>query len=66
MDLGRIMSKRAKRGKTKTIALPLAGRVAIGAMAVAAGAYQFAVSACERSTDTEAVRAPGPATVNSS
>src|SRR5690242_16228706 len=39
MDLGRIMSKRTKRGKTKTIALPLAGRVAIGAMAVAALGY---------------------------
>ena len=33
------MGKRAKRGKAKTLALPMAGRVAIGAAAVAAGGY---------------------------
>lgn len=38
---GENMSKRAKRRKTKTIALPVAGRVAIGAMAVAALAYSL-------------------------
>src|SRR5262249_45787118 len=30
------MSKRAKRGKAETLALPMVGRVAIGAVAVAA------------------------------
>ena len=33
------MSKRARRGKAKTLALPMAGRVAIGAVAVAALGY---------------------------
>ncbi|MBC9878395.1 L,D-transpeptidase [Bradyrhizobium sp. INPA01-394B] len=33
------MGKRAKRGKAKTLALPMAARVAIGAAAVAAGGY---------------------------
>lgn len=33
------MGKRAKRGKTETLALPVAGRVAIGAMAAAALGY---------------------------
>ena len=33
------MSKRAKRGKAKTLALPMVGRVAIGAVAVAALGY---------------------------
>jgi len=33
------MSKRAKRGKAKALALPMAGRVAIGAVAVAALGY---------------------------
>jgi hypothetical protein len=44
------MSKRAKRGKAETFALPMAGRVAIGAV---------------RATGTKAVRAPGPGVVNS-
>ncbi|MFT4119129.1 L,D-transpeptidase [Bradyrhizobium sp.] len=33
------MGKRAKRGKAKTLAIPMAGRVAIGAVAVAALGY---------------------------
>ncbi|WP_438275374.1 L,D-transpeptidase [Nitrobacter sp.] len=35
------MRKRTKRGKTKTLALPVAGRVAIGVMAVAALGYSL-------------------------
>jgi lipoprotein-anchoring transpeptidase ErfK/SrfK len=35
------MSKRAKRGKAETLALPMAGRVAIGAAAVAALGYSL-------------------------
>jgi lipoprotein-anchoring transpeptidase ErfK/SrfK len=35
------MSKRAKRGKAKTLALPMAGRVTIGAAAVAALGYSL-------------------------
>jgi lipoprotein-anchoring transpeptidase ErfK/SrfK len=35
------MSKRAKRGKAKTLALPMVGRVAIGAVAVAALGYSL-------------------------
>ena len=38
-DLGKDMSKRAKRGKADTFALPMAGRVAIGVVAVAALGY---------------------------
>src|SRR5947209_9166919 len=38
-DLGNDLSKRAKRGKADTLALPMAGRVAIGAVAVAALGY---------------------------
>src|ERR1700722_6213201 len=38
-DLGRVMSKRAKRGKTETLALPVAGKVAVIAIAVAALGY---------------------------
>ena len=38
-DLGKDMSKRAKRGKADTLALPMAGRVAIGVVAVAALGY---------------------------
>jgi lipoprotein-anchoring transpeptidase ErfK/SrfK len=38
-NLGKAMSKRAKRGKAKTLALPMAGRVAVGAVAVAALGY---------------------------
>src|ERR1700730_14126357 len=32
-DLGGVMSKRAKRGKTETLALPVAGKVAVVAIA---------------------------------
>ncbi len=35
------MSKRAKRGKAETFALPMAGRVAIGAVAVTAFGYSL-------------------------
>src|SRR6202161_3344677 len=38
-DLGGAMSKRAKRGKTETLALPAAGKVAVVAIAVAALGY---------------------------
>ena len=38
-DLGGDMSKRAKRGKTETLALPVAGKVAVVAIAVAALGY---------------------------
>ncbi|GAA0005063.1 L,D-transpeptidase [Bradyrhizobium diazoefficiens] len=38
-DLGKDMSKRAKRGKAKTFALPMAARVAVGVVAVAALGY---------------------------
>ncbi|MGY4627480.1 lipoprotein-anchoring transpeptidase ErfK/SrfK [Bradyrhizobium sp. USDA 4486] len=38
-DLGRDMSKRAKRGKAEALAIPVAARVAIGAVAVAALGY---------------------------
>jgi len=48
------MSKRAKRGKAKTLALPMAGRVAIGAVAVAALGY----SLLYRPTSVQPVRKP--------
>ena len=48
------MSKRAKRGKAKTLALPTAGRVAIGAVAVAALGY----SLLYRPTSVQPVRKP--------
>ena len=38
-DLGKAMSKRAKRGKADALALPMAARVAIGVVAVAALGY---------------------------
>lgn len=38
------MSKRAKRGKAETLALPMAARVAIGAVAVAALGYSLLLS----------------------
>jgi lipoprotein-anchoring transpeptidase ErfK/SrfK len=38
-DLGEDMSKRARRGKTETLALPVAGKVAVVAIAVAALGY---------------------------
>src|ERR1700681_2522460 len=37
--LGGVMRKRAKRGKTETLALPMAGKVAVVAIAVAALGY---------------------------
>lgn len=48
------MSKRAKRGKAETLALPMAGRVAIGAIAVAALGY----SLLSRPTSVQPVRKP--------
>src|SRR6202171_6183987 len=38
-DLGEDMRKKAKRGKTETLALPMAGKVAVVAIAVAALGY---------------------------
>ena len=38
-DLGGVMSKRAKRGKTETLALPVAGKIAVVVIAVAALGY---------------------------
>jgi lipoprotein-anchoring transpeptidase ErfK/SrfK len=38
-DLGGVMSKRAKRGNTETLALPVVGKVAVVAIAVAALGY---------------------------
>jgi hypothetical protein len=38
---GKNMSKRAKRGKTETLTLPVVGRVAIGALATAAVGYSL-------------------------
>src|SRR6188768_785955 len=52
--MGNDMSKRAKRGKAKTLALPMAGRVAIGAVAVAALGY----SLLSRPTSVQPVRKP--------
>ena len=48
------MNKRAKRGKTKTPALPMAGRVAIGALAVAALGYSLLL----RPTSVQPIRKP--------
>jgi lipoprotein-anchoring transpeptidase ErfK/SrfK len=48
------MSKRAKRGKAETLALPMVGRVAIGAMAVAALGY----SLLSRPTSVQPIRKP--------
>lgn len=59
------MSKRAKRGKAETFALPMAARVAIGAIAVATLGLRLAVSPGKRATGTEAVPAGGPGIVNS-
>src|SRR5260370_38359662 len=38
-DVGEDMSKKARRGKTETLALPMAGKVAVVAIAVAALGY---------------------------
>src|SRR4029077_11507980 len=48
------MSKRAKRGKAETLALPMVGRVAIGAMALAALGY----SLLSRPTSVQPMRKP--------
>ena len=48
------MSKRAKRGKAETLALPMVGRVAIGALAVAALGY----SLLSRPTSVQPIRKP--------
>lgn len=48
------MSKRAKRGKAETLALPMVARVAIGAVAVAALGY----SLLSRPTSVQPVRKP--------
>jgi lipoprotein-anchoring transpeptidase ErfK/SrfK len=48
------MSKRAKRGKAETLALPMAWRVVIGAVAVAALGY----SLLSRPTSVQSVRKP--------
>src|ERR1700730_15401078 len=48
------MSKRANRGKAETLALPMVGRVAIGAVAVAALGY----SLMSRPTSVQPIRKP--------
>ncbi|MCK1340541.1 L,D-transpeptidase [Bradyrhizobium sp. 38] len=48
------MSKRAKRGKAETLALPMAGRVAIGAVAIAALGY----SLLSRPASVQPIRKP--------
>ncbi len=48
------MSKRAKRGKAETLALPMVGRVAIGAVAIAALGY----SLLSRPTSVQPIRKP--------
>ena len=48
------MSKRAKRGKAETLALPMVGRVAVGAVAVAALGY----SLLSRPTSVQPIRKP--------
>jgi lipoprotein-anchoring transpeptidase ErfK/SrfK len=50
------MSKRAKRGKTETLALPVAGKVAVGAIAVAALGY----SLLSHPASVQPVRKPSP------
>lgn len=54
MDLGRNMGKRAKRGKTESITLPVAGRVAVGVVAAAALGYIL----LSRPAGVEPVRRP--------
>ncbi|MGZ8940643.1 MAG: L,D-transpeptidase [Limisphaerales bacterium] len=48
------MGKRAKRGTAETLALPMAGRVAVGALAVAALGY----SLLSRPTSVQSIRKP--------
>jgi hypothetical protein len=60
------MRTRAKRGKTETLGLPVAARVAIWLHGCCRVGVQFAVSACERSIDSEAVCEPSPCAHNAS
>src|SRR5882757_1594459 len=53
-DLGKDMSKRAKRGKAATLALPMVARVAVGAVAVAALGY----SLLSRPASVQPIRKP--------
>src|SRR3984885_14176688 len=55
-DLGGDMSKRAKRGKTETLALPVTGKVAVIAIAVAALGY----SLLSHPASVQPVRKPSP------
>src|SRR6202021_2652016 len=55
-DLGGDMSKRAKRGKTETLALPVAGKIAVAAIAVAALGY----SLLSHPASVQPVRKPSP------
>lgn len=60
------MAKRAKRAKTETLALPVAGRVAIGVMAAAALGYALlsrptSVQPTKRSTAHQALALSAPA-----
>jgi lipoprotein-anchoring transpeptidase ErfK/SrfK len=55
-DLGGVMSKRAKRGKTETLALPVAGKVAVIAIAVAALGYGL----LSHPASVQPVRKPSP------
>ncbi|MGY3359468.1 hypothetical protein ACVWZK_006131 [Bradyrhizobium sp. GM0.4] len=59
------MGKRAKRGKAQTFAIPMAARVAVGAVAVAALGYGLLFPTGERATGTKAVRARSPSVINS-
>ena len=53
-DLGKDMSKRAKRRKAETLAIPMVARVAVGAVAVAALGYGLLF----RPTSVQPVRKP--------
>src|ERR1700679_4273122 len=55
-DLGGAMSKRAKRGKTETLALPVAGKVAVVVIAVAALGYGL----LSHPASVQPVRKPSP------
>src|ERR1700722_19860071 len=55
-DLGGDMSKRAKRGKTETLVLPVAGKVAVVVIAVAALGY----SLLSHPASVQPVRKPSP------
>src|ERR1700722_10861461 len=55
-DLGGVMSKRAKRGKTETFVLPVAGKVAVVVIAVAALRYGLLL----HPASVQPVRKPSP------